>query len=68
MTWERRSPVQLKIQLEHVDSWLSKNAQLTIQCMTGHNLAHSILTQVTLIGNASDLKVRSGWRDVRIKP
>jgi hypothetical protein len=68
VTWERRSPVQLQIQLEHVDSWLSKNAQLTIQCVTYHNLANSVLTQVALIGNASDLKVRSGWRDVRIEP
>ena len=58
MTWDRRSPVQLQIQLEHVDSWLSKDAQLTIQCVTYHNLAHSILTQVTLISNATDLKVR----------
>jgi hypothetical protein len=33
-----------------------------------NHLAHSILTQVTLIGNASDLKVRSRWRDVRIEP
>jgi hypothetical protein len=36
--------------------------------VTYHDLAHSILTQATLIGNASDLKVRSGWRDVRIEP
>ena len=66
MVRERRSSVQVQIQLRHVDSRFPKNAQLAIQCMLRHNLAHNIPTKMMETGNAGYLKARSGWRDVRI--
>jgi hypothetical protein len=67
VTCEGRSAVQVKIQLEYVHSRFPKNAELTIQGVTGHNLANRFLTQMTQAGDACHLKVRSGWGDVRIE-
>jgi hypothetical protein len=67
VTCEWRSAIQVKIQLEYVHARFPKNAELTIQCVTCHNLANRLLTQMTQAGDACHLKVRSGWCDVRIE-